>query len=186
MSGRAIRLSCVVATGLSFLALWGAIAAHPWASAAKRIAIDPRLAALADKQRRLQYEAEQVKSLLRRRWAVYGRRLSKREQEIALIESRHRTALAAARAARARIAAELAARAAAQTASQHASLTSVVSPAGTVSTASTHTVTPSPAAAGAASTPAAPAPAPTSPAPPPPVVTVVATTPVTTTKSSSQ
>ena len=183
MSGRAIRLSCVVATALSFLALAAAIAAHPWASAAKRIAIDPRLVALADKQRRLQHEAEQVKSLLGRRWAVYGLLLSKREQEIALIESRHRTALAAARAARARIAAELAARAAAaQTASQQASLTSAIV---TVSTASTQTVAPSPTAASPAPTPAAPARAPAPPSPPPPVVTVVTTTPVTTTKSSS-
>jgi len=182
MSGRAIRLSCVVATACSFLALWAAIAAHPWGAAAKRIAVDPRLAALADKQRRLRYEAKQVKSLLDRRWAAYGRRLSKREQEIALIESRHRTALAAARAARARIAAELAARAAAaQTASQQASLTSAVSPAGTVSTAPTHPVAPASATSATAPTPAAPAPT----SAPPPVVTVVTTTPVTTTRSSS-
>ena len=192
MSGRVIRLSFAVATALVFLALWAAIAAHPWTGSAKHTAVDPRLAALTEKQRRLQHEAEQVKRLLGCRWAVYGRRLSTREREIALVKSRHGRELALARAAEARIASELAARALAaeQAASQRTSLvsattttttTAAATPSTTTGQAPTTTQTPTTTASAAAAPASAPAPAPA----PPPVVAVVTTPPVTTTKSST-
>lgn len=194
MSGRVIRLSFAVATALIFLVLWAAIAAHPWTSAAKHAAADPRLVALTEKQRRLQHEAEQVRRLLGRRWAVYGRRLSAREREIALVKSRHVRALAVARAAKARIASELAARALAaeQAASRRTSLVSAttttttpaVAPTVTAAATTAHTPTtsrkaPTTTASAAAAPASAPAPA------PPPVVAVVTTPPVTTTQSST-
>ena len=193
MSGRVIRLSFAVATALIFLVLWAAIAAHPWTSA-KHAAVDPRLAALTEKQRRLQHEAVQVRRLLGRRWAVYGRRLSAREREIALVKSRHVRELALAQAAKTRIASELAARALAaeQAAAQRTSLvsatttTAAAAPSRTSGTTGGQTPTtarkaPATTAAAAAAPAAVPAPAPA----PPPVVAVVTTPPVTTTQSST-
>lgn len=89
---------------LCFFVLWATVAAHPWAAAAKRTA-DPRLVALAARERRLVREAALVKRLLARRWAVYEHQLTVRRREIAAATTRHEQALAAARAAAARTAA---------------------------------------------------------------------------------
>ena len=63
MSARTRRLIFALATVAAFLALWLAIAAHPWTGPATR-PVDPRLTALAARERRLQHEAGQVQRLL--------------------------------------------------------------------------------------------------------------------------
>jgi hypothetical protein len=86
-------------TLLVFFVLWAAIAAKPWANAARRQGRDPRLVALDRRQRRLTREAQAVKRTLDRRWRDYRRQLRQREARIRTLERRHAEQLAAARVA---------------------------------------------------------------------------------------
>jgi len=104
------RLYLATVTLLVFFVLWTAIASHPWA-APVRSAVDPRLAALAAREARLQREAAQVRRLIAERWQAYARRLRVRQRQIAAARLRHERLLAAARAATLRVAAAEAARA---------------------------------------------------------------------------
>lgn len=115
MRNHTIRLYLATATLLVFLLLWTTVAVRPWSAPAKRTA-DPRLVALAARQRQLQREAATVKGLLARRWAVYRRELRGREREIAAARRQHARRVEAARAAAARIAAAEAALASRRTA----------------------------------------------------------------------
>ena len=171
MTARARRLSFTLATVAAFLILWVAIASHPWTGPARR-PVDPRLTALAARERRLQHEAGQVKQLLAKRWSVYDSRLRRRTRQIALARARYRRKLAVARVRRQQNAAALAARAASERAATLVS--SATAPA-------TSPVTAAPSVAPAASTAAAPAPAPVAP----PKVVVV-TVPAVTTSTSSK
>lgn len=83
-------------TLLVFFVLWAAIAAKPWASAARRQGLDPRLVALDRRQRRLAHESRVVKRTLDVRWRRYRRRLRQREAQIRTLERRHAQQLAAA------------------------------------------------------------------------------------------
>jgi hypothetical protein len=176
MSVRAARLSFVLATAAAFCVLWVAIAAHPWTGPTRR-PVDPRVTALAARERRLQHEAVQVKQLLARRWAVYDSRLRLRTRQIALARATYRRQLAAARLREQQNAAALAARAASLRAASLASNTTTV--AQSVPAAAT------PPAAPAASPAAAPAPVP-APAPAAPPKVVVVTVPAVTTSTSSK
>lgn len=175
MSVRATRLSFAVATVAAFCVLWVAIAAHPWTGPTRR-PVDPRVTALAARERRLQHEAVQVKQLLARRWSVYDSRLRLRTRQIALARASYRRQLAAARLREQQNAAALAARAAS---SRAASLASNATVAKSVPAAATSPAAPAPAA----STAAAPAPAPAPTAPP---KVVVVTVPAVTTSTSSK
>jgi hypothetical protein len=166
MSIRAARLSFVLATMAAFCVLWVAIEAHPWTGPTRR-PVDPRVTALAARERRLQHEAVQVRQLLAKRWSVYDSRLRLRTRRIALARVSYRRRLAAARLREQQNAAALAAR----TASARASLASNT----TASTSVPATASP----------PAAPAPAP-APAPAAPPKVVVVTVPAVTTSTSSK
>jgi hypothetical protein len=104
MRGHTVRLYAAAATLLAFFVLWATIAARPWAPARARA--DPRILALAARERVLRREALQVRHLVAKRWHVYERRLRAREHVIALARHRHAEQLAAAHAAAARIAAQ--------------------------------------------------------------------------------
>ena len=175
MSARTRRLSFALATVAAFLALWLAIAAHPWTGPATR-PVDPRLTALAARERRLQHEAGQVQRLLAKRWSVYDGRLRRRTRQIALARAAYRRQLAAARLREQQNAAALAARAASE---RSATLVSRTSAAANVPATVTPTVTQP------ASTATAPAAAP-APAPAAPPKVVVVTVPAVTTSTSSK
>jgi hypothetical protein len=75
------RLHAFAAALLAFFVLWALIAAHPWTSAAA--SRDPRLAALAERERRLQADATLVQKIVDRRFAAYRAALARRRSEIA-------------------------------------------------------------------------------------------------------
>jgi hypothetical protein len=87
------RLYALVASVTAFFLFWAVVAAHPWK--AKR-AQDPRVAALAARQLRLQQESVAVKQALDRRWAAYRSALRARESTIAAARSRQSLVNAAA------------------------------------------------------------------------------------------
>ena len=91
-----LRLYVAGVTLLVFLVLWAVIAARPWASTAPRPGLDPRLAALNGRQRRLEREARVVKRTLERRWRDYRQRLWQRQAQIHELERRHAAEVAAA------------------------------------------------------------------------------------------
>lgn len=96
MRSRVLRLYVAGVTLLVFVVLWGVIAAKPWATTAARHALDPRLAALNGRQRRLEHEARLVKRTLDRRWRDYRQRLRQRQAQIREVERRHAAEVAAA------------------------------------------------------------------------------------------
>jgi len=96
MRSHALRLYVAAATMLVFFILWTVIAAKPWASAATRHGVDPRLAALDRRQRRLEHEARLVRQTLDRRWREYRSHLRRREAQIRRLDRRHAQQVAAA------------------------------------------------------------------------------------------
>ena len=171
------RIYVIAAAALAFSVVWATVAARPWAETA-RPAVDPRLAALTAREHRLQQEAATVKLVVKRRWAVYERKLRARQKAIAAAKAQHARLVSLAQEAERRIAAQQAAAAAA--AARQASYSAPA-------TATRPTSAPAPAAAAPAPAPAA-APAPPPPAPKvvtlPPQVKVVTLPPVTQTSSS--
>jgi hypothetical protein len=141
MQNHTLRLYLATATLLVFLLLWATVAARPWSAPAKRAA-DPRLVALAERQRQLQREAATVKRVLARRWAVYRRELRGREREIVAAKQQHARQVEAARAAAARIAAAEAALAARQTAATQAAASAPFAPVVHTSAATAPTAAP--------------------------------------------
>jgi len=96
LKSHALRLYVISVTLLLFFVLWAVIAAKPWAP---RSGSSPALDPLAARERHLRHEARVVEQAVRRRWAVYRRRLHAREAEIRALERRHAGELAAARVA---------------------------------------------------------------------------------------
>jgi hypothetical protein len=80
MTSHAGRLYAAAGALLAFFVLWATVAAHPWASAA---AVDPRLAALAQRERHLRTDAALVQKVVDRRYAAYRAALAKRRSDIA-------------------------------------------------------------------------------------------------------
>jgi hypothetical protein len=75
----ALALSLVV-----FFLTWATVAAHPWSAHATPRA-DPRTAALVERQLRLRHESVVVARIVHRRWALYQRRLHRRQRQIAMV-----------------------------------------------------------------------------------------------------
>ena len=101
MKSHALRVYVVSLTLLVFFVLWAAVAAKPWAAraAATQPGLDPRLAALDARERRLKRESRVVNRTLERRWRDYRRRLRAREAQIQTLQQLHERQLAAAQAA---------------------------------------------------------------------------------------
>ncbi len=96
MTSHISRLYVAAVSILVFFVLWAVIAAKPWADAATRHTVDPRLAALDRRQRRLEHEARLVRQTLDRRWHEYRSRLRRREAQIRRLNRRHAQEVAAA------------------------------------------------------------------------------------------
>ncbi len=95
MKSHVVQLYVAAIAILVFFVLWAVVAARPWATAATRPGLDPRLVALDRRQRRLEHEARLVKQALDRRWREYRARLRRREAQIRMLERRHAQAVAA-------------------------------------------------------------------------------------------
>jgi len=105
---RVARAYVISAALILFFLSWAAIAAKPW-KVTKPKRQDPRLTALAVREKSLRIDAKSVQSLVARRWRVHQRRLRARERQIEAARRDYEQQLAAARAAAARIAAQRAA-----------------------------------------------------------------------------
>jgi hypothetical protein len=66
---------------LVFFLSWAVVAAHPWA----KTAADPRLRALALRERQLRHEAKLVQKVVAGRWARYRVQLKRRRALIAKV-----------------------------------------------------------------------------------------------------
>ena len=202
MTNHVVRLYVLAAALLVFFVLCIVIAAHPWLAESKTTVRDrdPREAALAAREKRLKHQALLVGRITKRRWAVYGVRLQRRQAEIKAARREYESQLAAAQAAReqiARVQALAAARAEAARRlanAQTALASSTVTLRSPRAAAPSHSTRGRPApvvkaaprpSAGQTSTqaPRAPAPAPEASPPPPPPPEVVQDPPKT--KSSS-
>jgi hypothetical protein len=75
------RLYAISAMLVVFFVSWALVAAHPWATSAHRV--DPRLAALAARERHLQAETVAVRKVLQKRWGNYRTALAHRLRAIA-------------------------------------------------------------------------------------------------------
>ena len=72
MTSHVARLYALALALLIFFVTWAAVAARPWATTG---ASDPRLAALAARQQRVQAESIAVRRIVQHRWAVYRTKL---------------------------------------------------------------------------------------------------------------
>lgn len=77
MTDHVVRLYAAVGAVLVFFVLWAAVATRPWASSAT----DPRVAALAKRERALRAESVAVQAEIRQRWAVYEAALARRKAQ---------------------------------------------------------------------------------------------------------
>lgn len=77
MTDHVVRLYAIVAATLVFCLSWAAVAAHPWTSSAT----DPRVQALAVRERLLRAESVAVQAEVKRRWAVYEAALARRKAQ---------------------------------------------------------------------------------------------------------
>lgn len=67
MTNHVVRLYAAAGALATFFLAWAGIAARPWVEQPR----DPRLAALAQREQRLQLDAALVQRVVDRRWAVY-------------------------------------------------------------------------------------------------------------------
>ena len=86
------RIYAIAAAIVVFFLSWAVIAAKPWVEAPKA-KVDPRLAALDVRERKLRQDAVQINAIVQKRWNVYQAQLVRREQQIAtrkkLIAAQH-------------------------------------------------------------------------------------------------
>ena len=74
MTNHVVRLYATAASLAAFFLAWAGIAAHPWAAAPH----DSRLAALAQREQRLQRDAQLVQQVVDGRWGAYRAALARR------------------------------------------------------------------------------------------------------------
>lgn len=77
MTDRLTRLYVLVVAVLVFVVTWAAVAARPWATAKP----DPRLAALAQRERQLRADARLVQQIVAVRSSVYRSALAQRSRQ---------------------------------------------------------------------------------------------------------
>lgn len=77
------RLYAATGSLTAFFLVWAGIAAHPWAKPPR----DARLAALAQREQRLQRDARLVRQVVDRRWAAYRAALARRRAAAAAAPS---------------------------------------------------------------------------------------------------
>jgi hypothetical protein len=82
MTSHVARLYALALALLVFFLTWAAVAAHPWATTSS-VSADPRLAALAAREQRVQRESVAVRRIVDHRWAVYRSKLQARRHALA-------------------------------------------------------------------------------------------------------
>ncbi len=93
------RLYVAAGTIVVFFVLWATVAAHPWATASQATPEDPRLLALARREKALRVRAETVKHVVDVRWTAYEKRLRRRQWDNEVALQRHLRELEASQAA---------------------------------------------------------------------------------------
>jgi hypothetical protein len=83
MTDTSHRLYAVVIAVVVFFLSWAAVAAKPWATAKP----DPRLAALAQREQRLRYDAKLVQQVVDNRMVAYRMALKARNAQIASVKA---------------------------------------------------------------------------------------------------
>ena len=78
------RIYATALTLFTFFLTWAVIAAHPWPS--KAASPDPRLRALAAREKKLRRESIATQRVVKRRWAAYRKQLAERNTQIAAAE----------------------------------------------------------------------------------------------------
>ncbi len=73
MTNHVVRLYAAAAALAAFFLAWAGIAARPWVEPPR----DPRLAALTERQQRLQRDATLVQQVVDRRWDAYRTALAR-------------------------------------------------------------------------------------------------------------
>jgi len=86
MTSHVARLYATALALVVFFVSWATVAAHPWTTRKP----DPRVAALAAREQRLQVESLAVKRQLDRRWAAYRIALRARERAVAARQAQNR------------------------------------------------------------------------------------------------
>jgi hypothetical protein len=122
MTNHLVRLYTAAGAIVVFFLLWATIAAHPWATTEQVTPQDPRLVALAQREKKLQKRAAEVNRVVGRRWAIYERRSARRQWQNTVALQQHIRQLEASQAAAVRAAQA----AAGQTAQARAYAASVV------------------------------------------------------------
>jgi hypothetical protein len=99
MTNHVGRLYILAASILVLFVAWAVVATHPWQTQSHSTTADPRIRALAVRERRIRHQSLLVKRIVARRWHHYQVALAARKREIAAAQKKHRDALAAAAAA---------------------------------------------------------------------------------------
>jgi hypothetical protein len=79
------RLYATALALVLFFLTWAVVAAKPWTTA--DTPSDPRLQALALREKLLRQEAKSVNRVVARRWALYRRELAARRKQIAAVKA---------------------------------------------------------------------------------------------------
>ena len=79
------RIYATALTLFTFFLTWAVVAAHPWPSKAAS-SPDPRLRALAAREKQLRRESIETQRIVKRRWAAYRKQLAERNAQIAAAE----------------------------------------------------------------------------------------------------
>lgn len=97
MTSHTGRLYALAAAVVAFFVAWAVVAAHPWATV--KAARDPRLTALAQRERHLRADAMLVQQVVARRFSDYRRRFAAYKAALARQQARLAAARRAAAAA---------------------------------------------------------------------------------------
>jgi hypothetical protein len=84
MTNHVVRLYAGALALLAFFLVWAVVAARPWAPTGEG---DPRMAALERRELALKRETREVNRVVKRRFAVYQRRLERRQDRIAEVRA---------------------------------------------------------------------------------------------------
>ena len=89
MKNHLVRLYTAAGAIVVFFLLWATVAAHPWATTEQVTPQDPRLIALAHREKKLQKRAVVVNRVVGQRWAVYEKRSAHRQWQNTVALQQH-------------------------------------------------------------------------------------------------
>ena len=80
------RVYATALTFFTFFLTWALVAAHPWPTTAAAKP-DPRLRALAAREKKLRRESIATQRIVKKRWATYRAQLAERNSQLAAAEA---------------------------------------------------------------------------------------------------